>query len=136
LDLDEDYGREIMKCVALAMVLALLGGCAILDLLTGASPKSDKPDPSSPVAIAAPLVDRLHPGAGAALMGLAGLYAEIRRRRWKAAAVAQMTATDKLRDMASETPLTEDAMLKVHAEEQQKLGVRDMIRDYVKAKIE
>lgn len=80
-----------MRATAIAVALGLvlgMGGCAALDWAVGVKPDGSRDPSGGPVGVAAPLVDAILPGAGAALAAAGGLWAALRARKWRNAAIA------------------------------------------------
>lgn len=122
------------KWVWLVVVLALgMGGCGVLDWATGAgTPESPGADGESPVGIVAPLLNSVVPYAGTILAGLAGLYAEARRRKWKAAAEAQAEAIYEVRQEKDPNGnIPEKKLIEAQIKSQEEHKVRDLVRKVV-----
>ena len=66
----------------------VLGGCAALDGLFGVKPDGTPDGTGGPAGTIGTILGMWIPGATAVVTGLGGLYAAIRGKRWKDAAVA------------------------------------------------
>lgn len=76
-----------MVFAVLCLAVLLLSGCAVLDWLFGVSPKDGAQNPNPPSGILGTILGTVLPGAGGVLAAAGGLYAELRRRKWKEALV-------------------------------------------------
>lgn len=126
-----------MRHGALVFVLVLAlgqGGCALVDWLSGAN--SENGERPFATQVLETVANHLVPGAGTLIAAGLGTYAEVRRRKWKKATIAQAQATHLARTTKSEDgKIEEEALLRAQAIEQDKLGVRTLIKNVV-AKIE
>lgn len=84
-----------MKKIVCAVIVLLalgIGGCAALDWFYGVNPdgttkSGEHASPKPPASVAAPIVDLFLPGAGALLGAVGTLWAAVRGRMWKKAAI-------------------------------------------------
>lgn len=75
--------------ILLAAGLALaMGGCSLLDWAVGIRSDGSRDPAGGPVGAVAPFADVFLPGAGAVLAAAGGLWAALRGRKWKQAAIS------------------------------------------------
>lgn len=94
---------------ALGVLIALfITGCAVFEPLFGIKPKGESDGTGGVVGT---IINYLIPGAGALVAAGAGVYADLKRREWKKAAISTFSAINAV---AGTGPLKE-VLAKAHA---------------------
>jgi DNA-binding transcriptional LysR family regulator len=105
-----------------------MGGCAFLDWVAGVDSEGQASDPgSAPIAQAAPLADKVLPGAGGVLVALAGLWAAIRARAWKRAAISTFDAIEAAAEAGKGVAALKKELAAAHAQ----AGVLGLVKKVV-----
>jgi type IV pilus biogenesis protein CpaD/CtpE len=117
-----------MRTLALA-VLVSLSGCAALDWAAGVDPKTgEKTETPSPAERAAPIADVILPGAGGLLAAAAGLWAAIRGRQWKQAAISTFETIEHGAKVGQAVGDLKKDLARVH----EKVGVYELVNKVVR----
>lgn len=117
-----------MRTLALATLISLTG-CAALDWAAGVDPQTgEKTATPSPAERAAPIADVLLPGAGGLLAAAAGLWAAIRGRQWKQAAVSTFETIEHGAKVGQAVADLKKDLAKVH----EKVGVYGLVNKVVR----
>lgn len=74
--------------VVVAAVALVAGGCTLLDAFSGVDAEGNHIPGGGGVSVVAPIVDRVIPGGGLLLGAVTTIWAAIRGRAWKRAAIA------------------------------------------------
>lgn len=121
----------VLRCLAFGLALGM-GGCAevgaFLDWASGVDHGGTAQDPgSAPISNAAPIADKLLPGAGGVLVALAGLWAAIRARAWKRAAISTFDAIEAAAEAGKGAVALKKELAAAHAE----AGVLGLVKKVV-----
>ncbi len=104
------WGPLVLVILGLALVT---GGCSTLDWFFGVKEDGSRDPSGGPSGTVAPIADGLLPGTGALIAAAGGLWAAIRGKKWKDAAIATFDT--------------------IEAAAQAGKGVRDLKKDLAKA---
>lgn len=75
--------------LAISLLALAVGGCSLVDSFYGIGPDGTVIDPSGgPSTTVGKVADKFIPGSAAVISALGGIWAAVRGRAWKAAAVA------------------------------------------------